>query len=619
MIRNVLISLPLAAVASTMAACGDERAAPSGDELLAGAWTPEETAPILEVTRQIALTAEPGVLTAAEEAAAAELIAAGVRLHTLYLEQVHPEGRAAEAALAAHPKREDLATLFVVMKGPIATTLTNTREPFLGVAPETPARGVYPPGTTREALDAFLAAHPERRAALLHPRCVVWAATPDNRARALATLAEHPVLDTLHPKLRAEIETAETYLAVPYSVAWAEDILFVYDRLNAAANHVADEDPAFARFLRLRARDLLADDYDGGDAAWVSSRFAGHLNAQIGSYETYDDPLYGVKTFFALSLLQRDVARSDELAAGIGDIQAVEDALPYEANKRVRADIPVGATTSSPTSVNRAEPTPRPFCRTRRTSLASYGRTILIRGNIITHPELFAVTKAAYDAAIADDQQDDLTAEGEFLRTLWHEVGHYLGVDQTADGRELDSALQDSADLLEEMKADLVSLFASHMLAERGTSRRQHVSRRSRRAEFAACCRTTGRAATSRTIRCSSSSGTGSSSTACSRSRTAKFGSTMRAIRRRPKVCSAKSSSSSATATAPWRRSSSAAGRTGTSRATARRPGASARRRPYATRRSAIRPSGRPAKEAARATPRGATTRNRAAPRRRSR
>ena len=468
MIRTVLISLPLAAVASTMAACGDEVAAPSGGELLAGAWTPDKTAPILEVTRQIALTAEPGVLTTAEAAAAAELVAAGVRLHTLYLEQVHPEGRAAEAALAAHPQREDLATLFVVMKGPIATTLTNTREPFLGVAPETPARGVYPPGTTREAFDAFLAAHPERRAALLHPRYVVWAATPGNRARALAALDEHSVLDTLHPNLRAEIETAETYLAVPYSVAWAEDILFVYDRLNAAAHHVAAEDPAFARFLRLRARDLLADDYDGGDAAWVSSRFTGHLNAQIGSYETYDDPLYGVKTFFALSLLQRDVARSDELAAGIGDIQAVEDALPYEANKRVRADIPVGAYAviadfGQSRGANTATILPNEAHLSRQ-----YGRTILIRGNIITHPELFAVTKAAYDAAIVDDQQDDLTAEGGYLRTLWHEVGHYLGADQTADGRELDSALQDSADLLEEMKADLVSLFASHMLAERG-------------------------------------------------------------------------------------------------------------------------------------------------------
>ena len=52
--------------------------------------------------------------------------------------------------------------------------------------------------------------------------------------------------------------------------------------------------------------------------------------------------------------------------------------------------------------------------------------------------------------------------------TLAHEVGHYLGVDVTKDGRELDVALQDDADLLEEMKADLVSLYVVEALLVEG-------------------------------------------------------------------------------------------------------------------------------------------------------
>jgi hypothetical protein len=36
----------------------------------------------------------------------------------------------------------------------------------------------------------------------------------------------------------------------------------------------------------------LSDDYESGDAAWVTGHFK-TLNAQIGSYETYDDELYG--------------------------------------------------------------------------------------------------------------------------------------------------------------------------------------------------------------------------------------------------------------------------------------------------------------------------------------
>jgi hypothetical protein len=51
---------------------------------------------------------------------------------------------------------------------------------------------------------------------------------------------------------------------------------------------------------------------------------------------------------------------------------------------------------------------------------------------------------------------------------LWHEVGHYLGVDRTSDGRDLDVALGADGNLIEEMKADLVSLFAGPELQKDG-------------------------------------------------------------------------------------------------------------------------------------------------------
>ena len=47
-------------------------------------------------------------------------------------------------------------------------------------------------------------------------------------------------------------------------------------------------------------------------------------------------------------------------------------------------------------------------------------------------------------------------------------MGHYLGVDQTRDGRDLDEALQDDASALEEIKADLVSLFVAPALEKQG-------------------------------------------------------------------------------------------------------------------------------------------------------
>jgi len=466
MSRSLSIALTLGMFAATADRATTQEL--TDEAIIGGAWDAAEVRQLAAKTLEIHLPMPAEALSDAERQAAGELLAAGARFHELYLRQRHHQAIAARDALARHPERGDLADLFRLMSGPIATTLENERTAFLGVDPEAPARNVYPLGATRAALDAYLAESPNRRTEILDLRSVVQDATEQNIERALAALNEHPALDLLHPGLRDEIGSAETYLVVPYSVAYADDILFVYQRLNAAAAAIDSVDPAFARFLRLRGRDLLADNYDGGDATWVTAAFTGKLNAQIGSYETYDDALYGVKTFFSLSLLQRDAVRSAELAAAIGDIQEIEDALPYEAHKKVASSIPVGiydvlADFGQARGANTATILPNESHLSRQ-----FGRTILIRANILTNPALFAVQRAGFNAATADRHHADLVPDGAFYRTLWHEIGHYLGVDRTADGRDLDAALQDTADLLEEMKADLVSLFAARMLHDRG-------------------------------------------------------------------------------------------------------------------------------------------------------
>jgi hypothetical protein len=82
----------------------------------------------------------------------------------------------------------------------------------------------------------------------------------------------------------------------------------------------------------------------------------------------------------------------------------------------------------------------------------------------MTEPTLFASARGRFCAAVAEPHCDELTMGGNFERTLWHEIGHYLGVDRTADGRTLDAALESASNLYEEMKADLVSLFAAPAL-----------------------------------------------------------------------------------------------------------------------------------------------------------
>jgi hypothetical protein len=274
-----------------------------------GYWTPEKARAVLDKMRTIRLAPEVGGLTANERAALADLVEVGKIFQSVYEEQLHPQAHEALAKLTAlNPPRKDLLDLYRLFRGPIATTLENKREAFVPVQPETPGKNVYPAGMKKEEMDRFLAAHSEKRDSLLHPRTVVRRATAENLRADLAKLREYPVLDTLHPGLRRELTEAVAkpdagvLYAIPYSLAYADQMIRAHSILNRAADRMAKDDPEFAGYLRNRSRDLLSNDYESGDASWVTGRFK-KLNAQIGAYETYDDALYGVKAFYAFNVL----------------------------------------------------------------------------------------------------------------------------------------------------------------------------------------------------------------------------------------------------------------------------------------------------------------------------
>jgi hypothetical protein len=456
-----------------------------------GYWPLEKSQPIIDKTQTIRLAPELSHLSEGERKAVAKLLEVGKVFQSLYESQRHPQALSAFRDLVALDRRtgsgpatRNLLTLYRLNQGPIATTLENKREPFLPVDGVKPGKNMYPWGVKKEEIEAELAAHPDKRDEVLGIRSVVRATTMENLSADLLTLKKYAALATLHPGLQEELSLLaaakmrsgsrmrvpradEKFYAVPYSVAYADELMKAYGLLNDAANAIEKNDEEFARYLRNRARDLLADDYESGDAAWVTGRFK-NLNAQIGSYETYDDELYGVKTFFGVSLLATRPQETTALRQAMRGLQALEDSLPYDHHKRVREDIPVGvydvvADFGQTRGGNTATILPNESYLARR-----YGRTILLRANIMRDPNIFEATSGTLRAAVGADQAKELTSDGNFYRTLWHEVGHYLGVDTTKDNRELDDALQEDASVLEEMKADLVSLFVAEALRKQG-------------------------------------------------------------------------------------------------------------------------------------------------------
>ncbi|HTG88509.1 MAG TPA: hypothetical protein VL907_15780 [Pyrinomonadaceae bacterium] len=434
-----------------------------------GYWPLEKSQPIIDKTQTITLTSDLSKLTDGEKKAMAKLIEVGRIFQKLYEEQRHPQALSSYRALEQLDKQtgskaetQNLLMLYRLFQGPIATTLDNKREGFLPVDPTQPGKTVYPWGIKKEQV-------PENRSDLLDLRTVVR--NQMNLSGDIGTLKKYPVLQTLHSKLLPQLASprpgVDFLYAVPYSVAYADDLMKAYGLLNEAADAVEKDDWEFARFLRNRARDLLSNDYESGDASWVTGHFK-NLNAQIGSYETYDDELFGVKTFFSFCLLQSRQEETTALRQAMKGIQALEDSLPYKNHKKVREDIPVGvydvvADFGQSRGGNTATILPNESYLARR-----YGRTILLRANIMRDTSIFEGTSRTFAAAVGEEQAKALTPDGNFYRTLWHEVGHYLGVDRTSDGRDLDEALQDNSNTIEEMKADLVSLFVAEALHKQG-------------------------------------------------------------------------------------------------------------------------------------------------------
>jgi hypothetical protein len=67
----------------------------------------------------------------------------------------------------------------------------------------------------------------------------------------------------------------------------------------------------------------------------------------------------------------------------------------------------------------------------------------------LQNPEIFQANKTSWETAVAQNHAAELTPEGQFYYTLWHEVGHYLGVDRTKSGQDLDAALQENSNTME--------------------------------------------------------------------------------------------------------------------------------------------------------------------------
>jgi len=233
-------------------------------------------------------------LTDREKQMVGKLVDAAGLLDCIYWRQSDPEGLKLYLSLAnsKDPQDQILREYLKINGGRF--DLIDDNKPFVGTRPIPPGRGFFPEDLTRAQFDAYVAAHPQQKTGLYGEQTIV--------------LRKDGALE-----------------AVPYRVAFREFLVPMAKDLREAAE--LSDDPAFVKFLQLRAHALLTDDYYTSDIAWLDLENP-KFDIIFAPYETYLDDLLGVKTSYGASIVIRNDAESKKLAVFQQYVPDLQESLP---------------------------------------------------------------------------------------------------------------------------------------------------------------------------------------------------------------------------------------------------------------------------------------------------
>jgi hypothetical protein len=376
-----------------------------------------------------------------------KLVDASGLLDCIYWRQSDPEGLKLYLSLASSDDPQDkLLRRYLKINGSRFDLIDN-EAPFVGTEPAPPGRGFYN-GMTMEDIKTYLKREPSAKDAVYSEYTIVQPSSPDKSA------------------------TFSTFAFVPYHVAFAKFLEPAAKDLREAAD--LSEDPAFAKFLRLRADALLSDDYYASDIAWLDLENP-KFDVVFAPYETYTDSLLGVKTTYGASVMIRNDAESQKLALYQKYVPDLQESLPLPA-----ADLPSKRGKQSPMEVVDspyragdllhgyqavADNLPNdPRIHEAKGSKKIFWKNFMdARVNYIILP-LAQRTMRADQAAMA-------SGEGYLADTIMHEISHGLGpaYAHTSAGKvDIREALGSSFSALEESKADVVGEYCYAWLISHG-------------------------------------------------------------------------------------------------------------------------------------------------------
>jgi hypothetical protein len=391
--------------------------------------------------RQVRMPFHSDGLSARERELVEKLVDASRYLEEIYWRQSDPEALSLYQSLSGNTDPNDEKVRRYLWINASRFDLIDENKPFVGTRPMPPGRGFYPESLTRQQVEDFVKAHPEKKAEIYSPTNLV---------------RRH----------------GDQLLGVPYHIAYRSFLEPAARDLQEAASLSAD--PAFAAFLRLRARALLDDDYFPSDLAWLDLKNP-KFDIIFAPYETYLDDLLGVKTSYGAAVLVRNEEESRKLEIFQKYVPDIQDALPLAPEDR-----PSKRGLQSPMEVMDApyrggdlrhgyQAVADNLPNDPRVHEQKGSKKIFFKNFMDARVEYIILPLARY--VMPPEQAAKASGEGYLLATIMHEISHGLGpaYARTAAGKvDIREAIGPVYGGLEEAKADVVGMFGMQWLVEHG-------------------------------------------------------------------------------------------------------------------------------------------------------
>ncbi len=389
--------------------------------------------------RRVQIPFHSAGLTAREVQMVGKLVDASRYLDQIYWRQLDPDGLMLFESLATSKDPKDEMLRRYLWINASRFDLLDNNKPFVGTTPMPPGRGFYPQNLTRDQIEQYVKAHPEKK-------------------------------DEIYGSFTVVRWHGDELEGIPYHIAYRSFLESAAKDLREAA--ALSDDPAFANFLRLRADALLTDDYFKSNLAWLDLKNP-KFDVAFAPDETYDDGLLGVKATYGAAVMIRNVEESRKLDMFQKYVADIQDALPLAPEDRPSKrglqspmevmDTPFRAGDLTHGYQGVADNLPNdPRVHEQKGSKKLFFKDFMdARVNYVILP--------VAQHLMLPSQAAKVSGEGYVQATIMHEIAHGLGpaFARTAAGKvDIRESIGPIHSGLEEAKADVVGLFGLKWLID---------------------------------------------------------------------------------------------------------------------------------------------------------